>query len=208
MVPVKLKNPAYAKPFEFFIYMYSLPAYKEIDPTFFVFLTFPIFFGFMLGDFGYGLASLALFYLLKKKFPKGKALLNVLMLSSISSILFGLLFGEFFGLEEIGHFEIPHLISRTHDMFMLMYIAIGIGVIHVNWGLISGFFNVYKAHGLKHAVLEKVSWILLEIGFALLMLSMLKKIQIHWSVGSLFLITSVFMLYKGEGVKGLIELPS
>ncbi len=207
-VPVKLKNPGYAKPFEFFIDMYSLPKYKEIDPTFFVFLSFPIFFGFMLGDIGYGVVSLILFYLLKKKFPKGKALLNVLILSSIFSTFFGLLFGEFFGLEEIGPFEIPHLISRTHDMFALMYIAIGIGIVHVNWGLVSGFFNVYKAHGLKHAALEKVSWIVLEAGVALLMLSLLKKIYVHWAVGALVLIISIFMLYKGEGVKGLIELPS
>ncbi|MBI2124895.1 hypothetical protein HYT92_03830, partial [Candidatus Pacearchaeota archaeon] len=46
-VPVKLKNAGLAKPFEFFLDLYSMPSYKEIDPTFFVFLTFPIFFGIM-----------------------------------------------------------------------------------------------------------------------------------------------------------------
>ncbi len=207
-VPVKLKNPGYARPFEFFIDMYSLPNYREIDPTFFMFLSFPIFFGFMLGDFGYGIASLLLFYWLKKKMPKGAALFNILILSSISSIIFGLIFGEFFGLEKIGHFEIPHLLSRAHDMFKLGYIAIGIGVLHVNWGIISGFFNVYRAHGLKHAALEKASWVVLEIGAALVALSILKKIQVHWGVGALFLAISLIMLYKGEGAKGIIEVPS
>src|SRR3989338_2426104 len=138
-VPIKLKNEKYSKPFEFFINMYSLPTYREIDPTFFMFLTYPIFFGFMLGDFGYGIMSFALFYFLKKKIPKGAALFNVLLLSSAASIFFGLIYGEFFGLEELGNFHIPSLISRSHGIFELMYISVGIGVIHVNWGLIAGF---------------------------------------------------------------------
>ncbi|MEK6869110.1 MAG: V-type ATP synthase subunit I, partial [Nanoarchaeota archaeon] len=207
-VPVKLKNPAYARPFEFFIDMYSFPNYREIDPTFFVFLTFPIFFGFMLGDFGYGILSFILFYCLKKKMPKGSALFNVLLLSSASSILFGLIYGEFFGLEEIGRFSIPHLISRTHSTLELMYIAIMIGIVHVNWGLIAGFVNIYKDHGLRHAMLEKGSWIVLQMGIALIALSLFEKIQIHWGIGALILIASLGMLFKGEGIKGLIEVPS
>src|SRR3989338_3837681 len=47
-IPIKLKNEKYSKPFEFFINMYSLPTYREIDPTFFMFLTYPIFFFFIL----------------------------------------------------------------------------------------------------------------------------------------------------------------
>ena len=208
MVPVKLKNPRYARPFEFFIDMYSLPNYREIDPTFFVFLTFPIFFGFMLGDVGYGILSFILFYCLKKKFSKGAALFNVLLLSSASSILFGLVYGEFFGFEEIGSFEIPRLLSRTHGTSELMYIAIAIGIAHVNWGLIAGFINIYKDHGLKHAILEKGSWVVLQAGIALIALSVLEKIQIHWGIGALIVIASLGMLFKGEGIKGLIEVPS
>jgi V/A-type H+-transporting ATPase subunit I len=207
-VPVKLDNKAYAKPFEFFIDMYSLPKYKEIDPTFFMFLTYPLFFGFMLGDMGYGIVSFALFYLLKKKFPKGAALFNILLLSSVASVIFGAIYGEFFGLEEIGHFAIPHLISRAHGITELMFISIAIGVIHINWGLIAGFVNLKKAHGLKHAIFEKASWFILQFGIALLALSILGKIYLHWLAGAIFLILSIIMLYKGEGVKGLIELPS
>lgn len=207
-VPVKLKNQKYAKPFEFFIDMYSIPKYKEIDPTFFMFLTYPLFFGFMLGDVGYGIVSFALFYWLKKKIPKGAMLLNVLMLSSFVSIVFGLIYGEFFGLEEIGHFAIPHLISRTQGITEMMYISIGIGVVHVNWGLIAGFINVKKIHGLKHAIFEKGSWFVLQVGIALLALSILEVIKLPSLVGAVFLIISIIMLYKGEGVKGLIELPS
>ena len=207
-VPVKLKNPAYAKPFEFFIDLYSIPTHKEFDPTFLMFLMFPIFFGFMLGDFGYGIVSFALFYFLKKKIPKGAALFNILLISSVSSIFFGLMYGEIFGLEEIGHFQIPHLLSRTHEIFTLLYIAIGIGIFHVNLGLVLGFINELRAHGLSKAIYEKGSWFVLQFGVVLLALSSMGIIQLPSLVGYVFLLISIIMLFKGEGVRGIIELPS
>jgi len=202
-VPVKLKNPRYAKAFEFFIDMYSIPSYKEIDPTFFLFLTFPIFFGVMLGDVGYGSVSLIAFWILKKKMPKAKNFFNILLLASFVSVLFGFLFGEFFGYEAF-----HPLISREREMFKLLYIAIGIGVVHVNIGLILGFINEFKSHGFMHAVYSKISWIILEIGIALLALSYFGKISVSPLIGSIFFGLSILMLLKGEGIKGLIELPS
>ena len=207
-VPVKLKNPRYAKAFEFFIDLYSMPTYKEIDPTFFIFLTFPIFFGIILGDIGYGIVSLAVFWLLKKRMPKARNFFNILLLASFVSILFGLLYGEFFGEEKILELELPHLLSRVHNMFTLLYISIGIGVVHVNIGLVIGFINELRSHGLMKAVYEKASWFILQIGIALLALSYLGKISISPLVGATFLGLSVLMLFKGEGVKGIIELPS
>ncbi|MBI2650133.1 V-type ATP synthase subunit I [Candidatus Woesearchaeota archaeon] len=207
-VPVKLKNPKYAKAFEFFIDLYSMPIYKEIDPTFFIFLTFPIFFGIMLGDIGYGLVSLIAFWIFKRKMPKAKSFFNILILASFVSILFGFLYGEFFGEEKILELELPHLLSRVREMFTLLYITIAIGIIHVNTGLILGFINEFRSHGLVHAVYAKASWIILEIGIALLVLSHLGKISVSPLIGAIFLGMSILMLLKGEGIKGLIELPS
>jgi len=193
-VPVKLNNPNYAKPFEFFINMYSLPKYREIDPTFFMLLTFPIFFGFMLGDVGYGIVSFGLFYYMKKKMPKFSGIFNVLLLSSISSIIFGFVYGEIFGFEVIGSYHIPNLISRTHGINEMMYIAIAIGLIHVNWGLIAGFINIKKAHGLKHAIFEKGSWFVLQFGVALFVLTIVTIDNLFSSIGIVFLGISVLVL--------------
>ena len=201
-VPVKLKNPQPAKSFEFFLNLYSMPTYKEIDPTFFIFITFPIFFGIMLGDVGYGLVSLALFWLLKRNMPKAKSFFNILMTASFVSILFGFLFGEFFG------YEFVHpIVSREHEMFKLMYIAIAIGVVHVNIGLIAGFINTYNDHGLLMAIYEKASWIVLELGVAMLVLSYFKKIAVSPIVGAAFFGAAILLIFKGEGVKGIMELP-
>ncbi|MBI2655811.1 V-type ATP synthase subunit I [Candidatus Woesearchaeota archaeon] len=206
--PVKQKNPNPIKPFQFFMDLYSIPTYREIDPTFFVFLTFPIFFGIMLGDIGYGIVSLGLFWFLKIKMPKAKNFFNVLILASLVSIIFGFLYGEFFGLEEIGNYHLWHALSRAKDMFTLMYISLAIGAVHVNIGLIIGFINVYGDHGLMAAIYEKAGWIVLELGVAMLALSHFKIIVISPWIGAVFLAAAVMMLFKGEGVKGIMELPS
>ncbi len=207
-VPVKLKNPMLAKPFEFFMDLYTTPSYREIDPTFFVFLTFPLLFGFMLGDFGYGIVTLMLFIVLRSYVPKARRFFNILIFASLATIFFGLLFGEFFGHEEIDGIHLPHILSRSHQIQELMYLAIAVGIIHINFGLIIGFINEYKSHGFMEAFYAKGGWIVLEIGVALIALSALNILTLPVFVGALFFILSLFMLYKGEGIKGLIELPT
>lgn len=207
-VPIKLKNKKYVQPFEFFINLYTLPNYKELDPTFFIFLTFPLLFGFMLGDFGYGLVTLILFMLLKKVLPKVKGFFNILIFASIASIIFGLLFGEFFGYEEIGNIHFPHILSRSTQINELLYLALAVGIMHINLGLILGFINERKSHGFMKALCAKGGWVVLQIGAALLALSYLKIIVLPLYVGIVFFLLSLFMLFKGEGVRALIELPS
>ena len=216
-VPVKLNNIKRIKPFEFFLNLYSLPSYKEIDPSFFLFLTFPVFIGFMLGDVGYGIITFILFYYLKKKIPAGRDLLNAMLQASVFTILFGFFFGEYFGFESIGHFEFPRLINRAHGHVNILgneihsVLAIGalIGVIHVNLGLLIGFYNELKSHGLKRAIFEKISWIILELGLFFIVLKLLDIfIELMVYIGIILVLASIVMLYLGEGVKGIIELPA
>lgn len=114
-VPIKLNNPGLVKPYEFLLRMFSMPSYKELDPAIFMFITFPLFFGFMLGDIGYGLVTLILFSLLKLKLPEAKDLLNIMIFCSISAIIFGGVFGEAFGYElvEFMHEEPAHAVPSA-----------------------------------------------------------------------------------------------
>jgi len=113
-----------------------------------------------------------------------------------------------FGLEEIFGFNLPHLLSRAHEVTTLLYISVGIGVIHVNIGLIIGFINEMRVHGLSKAIFEKGSWFVLQVGVALLALANFGVINLSPIVGYGFLLLAVIMLLKGEGIKGIIELPS
>lgn len=218
-VPVELDNPKMSRPFEFFIDLYALPKYREFDPTMFIFFGFPLLFGFMLGDFGYGLVTMALFYFLKKVIPSLRRLLNVMMFASGATIVFGLLFGEFFGAEELFGISLPHILSRSHQYMVLLLIAVIIGFVHINWGLIVGFLNKKRTHGLKHAVFAKLSWVGAFNSGALLIVHVfdIKAVFAIFSAEAftpLFVITlyiifalSVVALVIGEGVIGLIELP-
>ncbi len=58
--PTVMSNPGRFKVFEFFVRFYSLPQHGEIDPTMIFAIVFPIFFGLMVGDWGYGLTILGI----------------------------------------------------------------------------------------------------------------------------------------------------
>lgn len=58
--PTIMSNPGRFKIFEFFVRFYSLPQQGEIDPTMIFAIVFPIFFGLMVGDWGYGLTILGI----------------------------------------------------------------------------------------------------------------------------------------------------
>ena len=238
-VPIILNNPQFAKPLEFFMHLYTLPKYNEMDPTFFMFLTFPFFFGMMLGDVGYGIITLALFWWLKKKIPEGKMLLTAMMYCSLATIVFGVLFGEYMGYEHVGEglgsllanlglpvermishgevmYDLPRLFNRAHSQITILgntiptVLLIGgiLGFIHVNIALFLGFLNELKSHGLKHAIFAKLSWYVLQIAVALLALSALKIIAVPMYVGYTLLALTMVMLYVGEGIQGLVELPA
>ena len=59
-VPIVLKNAPFFRPFELLTSLLPLPAYTSYDPTPFIGIFFPIFFGMILGDAGYGLVLVAL----------------------------------------------------------------------------------------------------------------------------------------------------
>lgn len=198
--PTALKNPKAVSPFEFFLDLYSLPKAREIDPSFFMFITFPLFFGAMLGDFGYGSLLLALFFVARMKMPGLRPLLNVMIYSSILTIVFGLAYGEFFGLEEIGDYKLPALLNRVHDTTAFLLMALAFGVVQVNLGLVLGFINKLE-HGFKAALFEKGAWLILEAGAVL-------AIFVSPYLGGALALVAVSMLVKAEGIRGILELPT
>jgi V/A-type H+/Na+-transporting ATPase subunit I len=206
-IPIKLNNPTHVKPFEFFTNLYALPKYKEFDPTSLIAYTFPLFYGFMLGDVVYGLLVFALFYFLCKKVPAGKDFFTTMMAAGISAVIFGAIFGEVMGFEPY-----QGLIVRTHDFNALMAIALITGIVHVNFGLLLGFILEYKHHGLFAAITHKFSWVLIQIGGTLFigpllgMLTFASKTPFY--IGIIIFIIGVWLLFKAEGAIGVMELPT
>ena len=178
--PVKLKNPAPVRPFEFFISLVSTPRYKEVDPTFVLFITFPLFFGFMIGDLGFGLGLFLLGLVIRTKLKDSadlRRLGTIIMAGGIVASVFGLfVFAEAFGVpfhppeeahdehswEAVANIPIHPILDKMHDIKEMLAISILAGWVHLTLGFVFGFMNHVK-HNMKHA-LAKIAWLPILFG--------------------------------------------
>lgn len=141
-VPTLLKNNRLFRAFQEIVTMYSLPSYGEIDPSPIVAITFTLFFGFMFGDVGHGLAIFLGACYLVRRGTMSAGIGSVLKIASISSIVFGVLYGSIFGIESI----IPPLwLSPMHDTNRLIAIAVSIGIVMLSLGIILNMVKQFRA---------------------------------------------------------------
>ena len=156
-VPVRLRNPWFARSFEALLGIYQLPMYGTCDPTWTLWFFFPIYFGFMLGDVGYGIITLVIFGFMRA-ISKPRTMLrdfsNLFLWASGWTIAFGIAYGEFFGTvgEALG--MKPLLVHRLHDITHMLLAAVGLGVLQVILGIFMGFVNNMRLGHYKHAVYE------------------------------------------------------
>ena len=76
--PTLFNNPKRFRLFEAFIRFYSLPSGKEFDPTLIFGLIFPVFYGMMVGDAGYGLVILLVCRWVIRRVEGGKKNFNIM----------------------------------------------------------------------------------------------------------------------------------
>ena len=202
--PVKYHNNRAVQPFESLTELMARPKYDELDPSFMILLTFPLFFGMMIGDAGYGLTSGLVFLAGIKFFPEAAKLFKALLWTSAATILFGFIYGEAFG------FHFLHTPFYRGDLWTeIFYLTLGIGVVHVNLGLLLGAYNEYVHHGIMEAIFAKGSWILLQVAvLAGYLTASSFGTTPGAAVGLGIGIPTLLMLYKGEGIEGIVEIPS
>ena len=99
--PVALENDAVSRPFELMVGLVGRPTYGTFDPTFFLMLTFPMIYGLILGDFGYGFIIFLLgLWLGTMPFaadPVAKNGITILKWMGVWCMIWGFLFAEGFG---------------------------------------------------------------------------------------------------------------
>jgi V/A-type H+-transporting ATPase subunit I len=148
--PVVLQNPRLFRPFETITRMVPLPAYGSIDPTPFVAVFFPMFFGLIMGDVGYGLLLAVLALWLRHGGAPGstrRAVAEVLGAGAAFAVAFGLAFGEFFGDLGARWFGMhPLLLDREHALLPFLGLAVAIGAVHIVLGLALGVYNASHGH--------------------------------------------------------------
>ena len=222
--PVKLDNPPVVRPFELFTKLYGIPRHRELDPSILLFFGYPLFFGLMIGDLGYGFFYFLLGHLLVKKYGHSDELLQlgkIIRLAGFSAFFFGtILFAEAFGFEIhlLNHEYVLHKSDSVDVGFMLLATG-GIGLFYVTLGLAMGFYNTMNMHDLKHAVQEKLSWIMILWGGLLFIppwlfgnsllgfrLGLSDEIEL-WGGLAVFLV-GLSLAVSAEGIVALVEVPS
>lgn len=168
--PIKLKNNRFARLFEFIGDMYSIPSYWEIDLTPFFAPFFVMFFGFCMGDAGYGLLMIAVVValLLSGKMPKMRPVMWLGFFLGIGTTIMGTISGTFFGIE-LMKVDIPFINSlkgfmfREDGWYSAFYFSLILGVVQIIFGMCLKVVNLTKMYGFASS-LPTIGWIVLILG--------------------------------------------
>ncbi len=222
--PVKLDNPKAVKPFEFFTKLYSTPDHRELDPSALLFFGYPLFFGLMIGDLGYGFCYFLLGHFLATKYKHSDELYQlgqIIRMAGFSAFFFGtVIFAEAFG------FALPFLQhdfaldkGNADDVGFMLLASGAIGLFYVTLGLVMGFYNAMNMHDIKHAIQEKLSWIMILwgglsfippwlFGSSLIGSRIGLPEEIEFWVGLSGFLIGLVLAVSAEGVVALVEVPS
>jgi V/A-type H+-transporting ATPase subunit I len=139
-VPVVLENPRIFRPFERIVSFLPLPRYGSVDPTPFLAVFFPMFFGIVLGDVGYGVILGGLAIVLRRGSESGstrRAVAEIAAACATFTVVFGVLYGELFGDAGASLLGMRALAFRREEALLpFLGFALAIGVVHIVLGLV------------------------------------------------------------------------
>ena len=169
--PIKLKNRRFARLFEMIGNLYSIPTYWELDMTPFFAPFFVMFFGFCLGDLGYGalICIITLALILSKKL---KDMNNVLWLGfflGFGTVIMGTISGTFFGVPLLDVEGIPFLdklkgiMFQPDGLYSAFYVSLIIGVFQILFGMCLKIINMTKLYGFSAAI-PTIGWVIMLLG--------------------------------------------
>ncbi len=171
-IPVAVTSPKLLAPFQKMVTNYSIPEYGTVNPTFFVMAAYLAMFGLMFADVGQGLALFVIGLLFRQSYKKhplrkdgliSRNLSDLLLYLGISAMVFGALFGSYFGLELLpplwfnyeaavgGHAQ-NALVS---DVYGILGITIKFGIVIIFTGLILNWINLVRKRDYLTLALDK-----------------------------------------------------
>lgn len=167
-VPILLKNNRFARLYEVIGQLYDLPVHNELDLVPFFAPFYMMFFGFSLGDAGYGMFIVLLATIAKRKKPEFASVFSLAQWLGLSTVIFGALTGTFFGISLIDA-DIPWLENFKQYMIttdQLFDLAIGVGVVQILFGMVLKVVNITISKGFLYS-LSTIGWLILLLGSGL-----------------------------------------
>jgi len=225
--PTYLETPKWAESFRGLLSMFATPKYNELNPTIIMGIFFVLFFGVMLGDAGYGLTILFLSLFGYFKFSKYSEMIGSFSFMGIwlglTTTIVGLLtnsfFGDFISRFIYGNPELPlysltvagiHLPAEPlKDPLTILSIALILGLIHMNVGIILGLYQSFKRRDFKEMLTERFCWIPLQLGGGLLIGHFILDWQISTTsmyVSGIMVIVGIILLFISKGPIGFFDI--
>ena len=181
--PTLLRNSHLVHSMEMVTEMYSLPAYKGIDPNPLIFPFYTIFFGMMFADVAYGIILIIASQIIIHKYrPKG-TFGNIMQLGTIlgvTSAVWGFLSGSVFGdaytvfmetfLGKSGMQLINPIIRPMEDPMSVLLLAICMGLVQLFAGQCIHIYMGFRDKEPWEGILDVVPWWIVFAGIAMLVL--------------------------------------
>jgi len=221
--PVALKNNAVMEPFQKLLGVYGMPRYGTMDATWMLFVFYPLFFGMIVGDIGYGLIMLGIVLWLRFKYKDSEGIqlaTSILGPAATAVIAFGFVYGEFFGNLlgpeffdviqplDLGIVTLPF--NRVEFVTTFMYVAIAVGVVQIMLGLVFGVVNAVRTKN-KHHLYEKGGILTLLVAIAIaVVIGLSAEFFGTWTVWGQLLFAAIafggfIYAIRGGGVMGVVE---
>lgn len=210
-VPILRKNLKIAQPFSLFTDLLSRPTYGEFDPVIFVAILWPFYWGFMVGDIGYGLLAILVGLGIRKFFmPDSQAIKQLglaFIYAGIFTIIFGIIYGELFGdiltrFEIITHDDI--IFDRYNDMEGYLILSLVVAFICMIPANIIGVYNGRKLGHKKHFFMSLFTLIMLFSILGIIAGLAINDLTILGIFGLLIVICAIVFTIL-EGIEGIIH---
>ncbi len=165
LAPTLVNRPGFLKPFDYLMEFFSLPRSDEIDPTWIFIISFPIFYGIMISDVGYGIMSLILSQLIIMKVDPDGLMGNaarVWRISAVPAMIVGVLTNQWLGLPLNSLFTAWHGVDWFSSITSIIALTVIFGIIQVSLGLVLGAINEVH-HGHRKLAVSKITSIILIV---------------------------------------------
>ncbi len=200
-VPVLLHNKGPVDAYEVVTKLFSTPKRSEIDPTPHLAPFFFLFFGICLGDAGYGIILALLSVYMSRKLrvgDSGKQLLKLILLGGLSSLVFGILFGGYFG----DLIAIPPLwFDPLEEPMQMLFYCFGIGLVQIYFGMgVQAYRNIKSGQPLS-ALYDQGFWFIFLNGLILMILPEFQAVGQWIAIGG----GAGLILTQGRSQSGIIK---
>ena len=111
-------------------------------------------------------------------------------------------------------------VGKLVEIPLLLKLSVYIGIVHLFIGYSCKFYNVFRAHGIKHAFLESGGWLFAFVGMVLLCYAIayallsgaigdaiMGEYLVPLLVGVVLLLIGLVLNVKSEGAMSIMELP-